>query len=268
MHVQLTAKQIGKRVQDSRKLKGFSQEDLAGLLKIPRSSVAQIELGNRNVSVAELVRLSRIFGFSLDSFLSKEFKLSEDTLSPEETTSGKNTEERISVPRLKVRKFKNILLYILEQCAGKPNVGETLLYKLLYFSDFNYYEKYEEHLTGAQYRKLPYGPVPQKLDAILRQMIEEGSLKRMKATYHGYLQTRYIPMEKADLTGMNAAEKETIDRVIDRFSDWSASAISDYSHKDMPWKASEEGEVIDYELVFYRDSPFSVRTYSDEPEQP
>jgi len=29
------------------------------------------------------------------------------------------------VPILKIEKFKNILLYILEKCAGKPNVGET-----------------------------------------------------------------------------------------------------------------------------------------------
>ena len=61
----------------------------------------------------------------------------------------KESIERVSVPSLQVKKFKNVLLYILERCAGKPNVGETVLYKLLYFSDFNYYELYEEQLTGA-----------------------------------------------------------------------------------------------------------------------
>ena len=63
-------------------------------------------------------------------------------------------------------------MYILERCAGKPNVGETVLSKLLYFSDFNYYELYEEHLTGAKYLKLPYGPIPQKLDAMIMQMMD------------------------------------------------------------------------------------------------
>ena len=52
---------------------------------------------------------------------------------------------KVSTPE----KFKNIILYLLECCAGKPNVGETVLYKLLYFSDFNYYELYEEQLSGA-----------------------------------------------------------------------------------------------------------------------
>jgi len=34
------------------------------------------------------------------------------------------------------------------------------------------------------------------------------------------------------------------------FSDWSASAISDFSHQDMSWKATEEGDIIDYEFGF------------------
>ena len=160
-----------------------------------------------------------------------------------------------------------MLLYILERCAGKPNVSETVLYKLLYFSDFNYYELYEEHLTGAKYRKLPYGPVPQKLDTIIGQMMEQGQIQRIKTEYYDKIQTRYIPLAKADLTQLKASEKEVIDRVIQQLSDWSATAISNYSHMDMPWLASKEGEEINYELAFYRDAPFSVRNYGDEIEE-
>ena len=151
--------------------------------------------------------------------------------------------------------------------AGKPNVGETVLYKLLYFMDFNYYEMYEEHLTGAKYRKLPYGPVPQKLDTIIGQMIENGQLQRVKTEYHGYPQTRYLPLVKADLTELKASEKEIIDRVIEQMSDWSAAAISNYSHKDLPWEVTDEGKDISYELAFYREKPYSIRNYSDEMEE-
>ncbi|HVV03243.1 MAG TPA: Panacea domain-containing protein, partial [Puia sp.] len=126
---------------------------------------------------------------------------------------------------------------------------------------------YEEHLTGARYRKLPFGPVPQKLDAIVTRMIEEGQLQRVKTEYHGFPQTRYLPLIKADLTQLKASEKETIDKVIQQMSDWSASAISSYSHKDMPWMASKEGEFIDYELAFYREPPFSARNYDNEIEE-
>ena len=247
-------------------MKGLSQEDLSKSVKISRSSLAQIELGNRGVDILELQKLSRVLVFSIDDFLSENFSPSQEIV-VEEKKMARNEGERISVPKLKVNKFKNVLLYILERCAGKPNVGETVLYKLLYFSDFNYYELYEEHLTGAKYRKLPFGPAPQNLNTIISQMIEKGQLQRVKTEYHGYYQTRYLPLEKADLTKLRASEKEVIDRVIDQMSDWTAAAISNYSHRDMPWLASKEGEEIDYELAFYRDAPFSVRNYEDEIEE-
>lgn len=263
MNTRLSQKQIAERIAELRKLKGLSQEDLAKSVGISRPSLAQIELGNRSIDVLELQKLSQVLNFSLDDFMSKNFSASED-VSVKAEKKTKKEEERISVPKLQVNKFKNVLLYILERCAGKPNVGETVLYKLLYFSDFNYYELYEEHLTGAKYRKLPYGPVPQKLDAILHQMIEKGQLQRVKTEYHGYPQTRYLPLVKSDLRELKASEKEVIDRIIEQMSDWSAAAISSYSHKDMPWLASKEGDYISYNLAFYRDLPYSVRVYEDE----
>lgn len=266
MAIKLSQKEIGQRISDLRKMKGLSQEDLAKSVRISRPSLAQIELGNRSVDILELQQLSMVLEFSLDDFVSKNFTVHRN-LNEADEIKVKKAEERISIPTLQVNKFKNVLLYILERCAGKPNVGETVLYKLLYFSDFNYYELYEEHLTGAKYRKLPYGPVPQKLDTIIGQMIDKGQIQRIKTEYYKKIQTRYIPLAKADLTELKASEKEVIDKVIQQLSDWSAAAISDYSHKDMPWLASKEGEEISYELAFYRDAPFSVRNYGCEIEQ-
>ena len=263
MNIKLSQKQIGQRITELRKMKGLSQEDLAKSVKISRPSLAQIELGNRSVDILELQKLSLILEFSLDDFMSKDFSASQEVEGKEEK-KAKKEKERISVPTLQISKFKNVLLYILERCAGKPNVGETVLYKLLYFSDFNYYELYEEHLTGAKYRKLPYGPVPQKLDTIIGQMIEKGQLQRVKTEYHGFPQTRYLPLVKADLTELRASEKEIIDRVIEQMSDWSAAMLSNYSHGDKPWKASKDGEEINYELAFYRRPPYSIRVYEDD----
>jgi transcriptional regulator with XRE-family HTH domain len=263
MNSTLSKTEIGERIAELRKLKGLTQEDLAKSVKISRTSLTQIESGNRSVDILELSELSKVLRFSLDDFMSEDFTPNHDITIREEKKSIKQ-EERISIPKLEVNKFMNVFLYMLERCAGKPNIGETVLYKLLYFSDFNYYEIYEEHLTGATYRKLQYGPVPQKFDAIIQQMIEKKQIQRVKTTYHGLPQTRYLPLEKADLTILRASEKEVIDRVIEHMSDWSASAISTYSHNDMPWLASKVGEEISYELVFYREPPFSVRNYGDD----
>lgn len=265
MNPKLSQKQIGHRISELRKRKGFSQEELAKHVNISRPSLAQIELGNRSVDILELQKVAAVLKFSLDDFMSDDFNANKEVYFAEEEI-GIKKKERIAVPTLQVGKFTNVILYILERCAGKPNVGETVLYKLLYFSDFNYFELYEEHLTGAKYRKLPYGPVPQTFDVILKHMLDNGMLQRVKTEYHGFAQTRYLPLEKADLTALRASETEIIDKVIDQMSDWSAAAISNYSHQDMPWLASKEGEIINYELAFYRDAPYSVRNYGNEVE--
>ena len=54
----LTKKDIGFRVTELRKKKGLSQEELAKRVHISRSSLTQIELGNRGVDVLELQKLS------------------------------------------------------------------------------------------------------------------------------------------------------------------------------------------------------------------
>lgn len=261
----LTQKQIGQRIMELRKAKGLSQEDLSRILKISRSSLAQMELGNRGVDILELQQLALILKFSVDEFLAKSFSV--DQPMPEESQEVKSQDVPVPATSLQVNKFKNVLLYILEHCAGKPNVGETVLYKLLYFVDFNYYELYKESVTGATYRKLSFGPVPQKLDTIIAQMIDKKILQRIKTEFHGYPQTRYIPLQKPDLTQLRASEMEVIDKVIDQMSDWSAAALSNYSHKDVPWLATKVGEEIDYALALCREPPFTVRNYGNETEQ-
>ena len=266
MPTSVSQKEIGKRIMEMRKAKGWSQEELAQNLGVPRTAIVQIEQGNRFMDVQELFRLSILLQFSMDEFLSKEFEPVQNEELKETKSTKQKQEVRIAVPEMNITKFKNVLLYILEKCAGKPNVGETVLYKLLYFSDFNYYELYEEHLSGARYRKLPFGPVPRRFESIVNSMIEKGDLKKIKTEYFDKTQTRYIPLVKPDLTKFQASEKEVIDRVIEQMSDWSASGISNYSHNDMPWKASKEGEEISYELAFYRRPPYSVRAYKEDDE--
>jgi len=263
MNSQISQKELGQRLSDYRKMKGLTQDDLAKNIGISRSSLAQIELGNRSIDVFEFRKMAMTLGFSLDRFLSSGYSdHNEWTEQPEPVEEDNNI--RISVPELKVNKFKNVLLYLLECCAAKPNVGETVLNKLLYFCDFNYYEIYEEHLTTARYKKMPYGPVPQLIEGIINQMIADKQLQRIKTEYHGFTQTRYLPLVKSDLTQLSAAEKTVIDDVVRQMSDWNANQISEYSHKDLPWQATDDSDYIDYELAFYRRPPYSVRIYPED----
>ena len=63
------------------------------------------------------------------------------------------------------------------------------------------------------------------------------------------------------MTLFKAIEVEVIDDVLNKLSDKNAKEISEYSHKDVPWLTTKDGEQINYEAVFYRTEPYSVRSY-------
>ncbi|MEX0686191.1 MAG: type II toxin-antitoxin system antitoxin SocA domain-containing protein [Balneolales bacterium] len=256
---------IGERIGKYRTRRKLTQQELADQVELPRTAITQIEQGKRNISASELAQFSTALHIGIADFFSD---IPVTATHDEVRDKKQKSNIRISIPEeVDYTKFKNVLLYILEKCAGKPNVGETVLYKLLYFADFNHYEEHESFLTRSIYRKLPFGPVPLQLDQIFEKMIKDRELQQIKTTYYNFPQTRYFPLIKADLEMLNGSEKETLDHVIDYYSDWSAAAINDYSHMDMPWKATKAGDVIDYELAFYRDPPFSAKNYDyDKPE--
>ncbi len=180
------------------------------------------------------------------------------------TEEHKKSDIRINIPQVNIDKFKEVLLYILNKVGAKPNIGETVLYKLLYFIDFDFYEKYEEHLIGARYIKNRYGPTPIEFSKIISIMEKNGEIVKVNSDYFSYPQTKYLPLREPDLSKLKPHEVELIDNVLNKLSDMNATQISDYSHKDVPWMVAEDGEPIEYESVFYRTPDYSVRRYSEQ----
>lgn len=256
---------IGLRIKVLREKTGISQDALARKMRLPRPAISQIESGARKIATDELLRFSQIFQIPVDVLLNPE-KEPEVRLYEGKKEREPKSQMRISVPQKNLQKFKEVLLYILNKVGSKPNIGETVIYKLLYFIDFDFYEKYEEQLIGATYMKNQYGPMPIEFAKIIEQMINKGEIEKVKSDYFNYPQTKYLPRNKPDLTKFKAIEIEVIDDVLNKLSDMNASQISDYSHGDIPWITTSDGEVIEYEAVFYRTPPYSVRAYAEENE--
>lgn len=263
MEITITLQELGRRIAELRKNKGYLQSDLAQRLSLSRSSLAQIESGNRNLTALELYKVSTILGVRMEELMSTDY-VSDVTVEYKRAGSIRKETSRESLPTTDFTKFRNVILYILEQCAGKPNIGENELYTLLYFCDFNHYELYEEHLSGIRYHKTSAGPVPLHIDVFLSSLINENELYRINNSIPGQLTTRYIPLVKPDLSQLRASEKEVIDQVVHRMGNWSARTLQAYVRNDMPWQATREGDHINYELVFYREMPYSVREYDEE----
>jgi transcriptional regulator with XRE-family HTH domain len=252
-------------VRGLRKKYGYSQQYLAEQLDISRPTYIQIEKGERELTISEAKKLAGIFGLSLENFLAgkKEKDVSIIVQSRKKKYKKKKSEIRISVPKENLDKFKEVLLYILEKVGAKPNVGETVIYKLLYFIDFDFYEKYEEQLMGAIYVKNHHGPTPVEFKSIIEEMDKAKEIARVRSKYFQYDQKKYLPRREPNLNQLTAREIKHIDEVLTRLSDKNANELSEYSHSDVPWITAENGEPIDYEAVFYRTDKTSVREYED-----
>ena len=256
---------LGKFILEQRKKRGLTQEFLASKIGVSRPTHDQIEQGERDLTITEARKLSDIFGIVFDDFVQgKESPSSKIELEKQAAPKKAKQEMRISVPQENIIKLKETFLYILEKIGALPNIGEAVICKILYFIDFDYYEKYEEQLIGATYIKNHHGPTPAAFTEIVKQMECDNDLVSVVKKYFQYDQKKYLPLRKADLSIFSAREKELIDVEIERFKDFNASKIKEYSHKDVPWIGSADLQPINYEAVFYRTPEFSVRQYDDE----
>lgn len=252
-----------------RKKHNLSQEFLAKKIGVSRPTYSQIESGARDMSVKEAQKLAQFFELSLEDFLmGKDIPIQKVELKKsKKDTQNRKAEMRVSIPQEKVEKFKEVLLYILERIGARPNIGEAVVCKLMYFIDFDYYEKFEKQLVGATYIKNHFGPTPVAFPDIVKEMEKDGDLVHVTKKYFQHDQKKYLPLRKSKLetsSDFTAREKELIDSEIERFKDFNATQMRNYSHKDVPWLGADDLQPIDYEAVFYRTPEFSVRQYDDE----
>ncbi|MFA5072860.1 MAG: type II toxin-antitoxin system antitoxin SocA domain-containing protein [Nitrospirota bacterium] len=258
-------KKLGQRIKELREKAEMSQDALAQRMNLPRPAISQIEGGGRKIATDELLELSEVFHVSVNDLLNPG-KEPEVHLRAEKMEKTAKLQLRISVPQKNLQKFREVLLYILNKVGAKENIGETVIYKILYFIDFDYYEKYEDQLIGATYIKNKFGPTPVEFVKIVEKMIKDEEIEKVKSEYFKLQQTKYLPRRKPNLMKLQASEIEIIDDVLNKLSDMNASQISAYSHDDVPWLTTKDGEIIDYESVFYRTPPYSVRAYAEENE--
>ena len=257
---------LGNFIREQRRKRLITQQGLASELGLSRATYAQVEVGKRELNVSEAIRLAEIFGMSLEDFLNEREQPS-PVIEIKKTGKKKPVKGqgiRISVPQEKAEKFKQVLLYILARIGARPNMGQTVLYKILYFIDFDYYERYEEQLVGAKYIKNTYGPSPLMFAKIIEELKKEDKIKEVRARFHGYDQMKYLVNPKdLDISSLSSRELEHINWEIRRLGDMTAAQISELSHLDTPWVVAGDRDELKYEHVFYRPRLTSVREYEE-----
>jgi len=132
------------------------------------------------------------------------------------------------------------------------DLGKTKLMKLLYFADFEHFERYDVPITGATYGRLPKGPVPREALDVLKEMDERELLEISNEPVGNHVRERYIPLVDPDLSVFSAAERNTLNEVTVLFRKFTLTEIIERSHQEAPWLACSTGESIPYELAYYR----------------
>jgi transcriptional regulator with XRE-family HTH domain len=229
-------------IQNKRKASGLSQIDVAKSLGISRPTYVKLEQGETQPTESQKAILSSLFGLSKETFEKNAAEMVIDS-----------AEVRVKeVPKENIEKFKQTLLYVVSKVGNRPNIGQTALYKLLYFIDFDFYEKYQKYLIGATYIKNTHGPSPVSFAKIARDLEESGKLVEVQSKFFGYDQKKYMVTSEADVSALTAPELQHIDDELERLASKTAKELSDLSHIDTPWRVAGEKEVLNYRHVFYR----------------
>ncbi len=253
-------------IKQMRTSAGISQQEVADKVGVARATYAGLESGRRDPNLTEIRNIAEFYQVSPSELIDGIQSKVEEPVTPYKFSDQNDIIPRDINPQVNPEKLREVLLYVLEKVGAKPNVGETVLYKLLYFIDFDYYEKTGQSITGLSYIRNHFGPTPMLKDfqSVVEGMEEADELERIDTKYFSNVQRKYLPNKKANLKDLSADEIKHIDETLARLSDKSAKELSELSHYDTPWLTAEPSKKIDYRGVFYRTSLTAVTEPDDE----
>ncbi len=155
-------------------------------------------------------------------------------------------------------KYQQIILYLCQKLGGEVK-GKKKLAKLLYFVDFDFFEKYQHSITGDTYKALPMGPVPSALDQITADMTNKKMIEIKKVEEReGYIATEvYHCIAKPDISVFTDEEKKMLDRVATKYGHLNGKQLEELTHNEAPYIGTELKKEIPFELSYYRGTDFS-----------
>lgn len=165
----------------------------------------------------------------------------------------------ITMSTLHKKKYQQMILYLCQQLGGQVR-GKKKLAKLLYFADFDFFEKYQKSITGDVYKAYPKGPLPSALNDIISDLMK---MKALDVTSVKEWGDEYAPTEvfqcliEADLSVFDEDEKKMLDRIIKRYGELNGEQLAELSHAEAPYTATESYQEIPYEFTYYRGTDFS-----------
>ncbi len=225
-------KKLNQFIKELRENRGMSQQEVADKLGMSRPSYILVEQGKKELSLSEAQKISNIFGISL-----------------------KDMETGI-VPNYE--KYKEMILSFLRSfnSNGDGKIPKTKLAKLVYLADFAWFYKKMESMSGMQYRRIQYGPVPDLYFRALDELEEEGRISRDNKNNDVILISENKGSQKQKLEKIKKEELELIKKITKKWQDKKTREIVSFTHGQLPYKLCSPDEIIPYELIIQEDPEY------------
>jgi Protein of unknown function (DUF4065) len=164
---------------------------------------------------------------------------------------------------LNSEKLQQAILFFLH---GSPdgNVSKTRLMTLLYFADFDFYERFEQPITGARYRKVNQSPESVEAARMLAALEQGERIKRREDMMEERNLTRYDTHERADLSAFTIPERTVLEQIQREWASASDECLERAIREEAPLVAVSPNEDIPYYLAHYRNTYGAMRLDDDE----
>lgn len=147
-------------------------------------------------------------------------------------------------------KLQNLILHL----GSNPhvqNLGETKLWKLIYFIDSTALRELGSTVTGSEFIRYDHGPVPSRGEKALKRLKISGDLTIKQEDHGSYRMNRVIANGAADDSHFTGAEQEIIARICRQLGGQTATALSELSHREPAWLYAGRLDKLSPELMLY-----------------
>ena len=220
------------RLEQLRKQRNVSQEEVAKFLGITRQTYAKIEKWEKDLTLWQAVKLADFFDVTVEDILN----IKEDV-------------NMILSEKDKLEKYKELILLFLQKASDDLALPKTKLAKLCYLADFAWFYEHLQPMIWLKYRKNHYWPVPDTFFKVLNDMMEEGSIELEEKGDTKLIRSTWKIIPKY----FSKEELQLIDKIAKKWKDFNTKEIVDFTHNQLPYKLVPEGEFIPYSLITQED---------------
>ncbi len=219
------------KIKELRNDRGLSQEQVAKAIGVSRPTYTAIEAGKQELSLEEAKKLATLFTLGVDELLSG------------------------TMPNLP--KYKQMILTYLRMNISKDGkIPKTKLAKLLYLADFAWFYDNLESMSGMQYRKIAFGPVPDTFFRAIDELEQDGKIHVDRKTDDGkgmFLISELESNKNEKIETISNSEKALMKKIAEKWKGKKTQEIVNFTHNQLPYFLCRDNELIPYELITQED---------------